>query len=139
MVPMVASGTANLKLILGSLWPSMLMPSDKVHLVYPLLPKYAYILQETGYAHLQATKPDTIGMALSDSPIGLAAYILEKFATWTDKSKMDQDNGGLLDKFTMTELLNNVMIYWVTNSMTSAMRLYSETMNIKTMQTKLDE
>ena len=61
MVPMVASGTANLKLILGSLWPSMLMPSDKVHLVYPLLPKYAYILQETGYAHLQATKPDTIG------------------------------------------------------------------------------
>ena len=39
------------------------------------------------------------GMALSDSPIGLAAYILEKFATWTDKSKMDQDNGGLLDFF----------------------------------------
>lgn len=39
----------------------MLMPSDKTHLVYPLLSKYAFVLQETGYMHLQATKPDTVG------------------------------------------------------------------------------
>lgn len=54
-------GAGNLVLGLGSFWPSMLMPSDKAHLVYPLLPKYGFILQETGYLHIQATKPDTVG------------------------------------------------------------------------------
>lgn len=60
---MVASPTigANLGLMLGSFWPTLLMPADKVHLVYPLGPKFIHILQETGYFHLQATKPDTIG------------------------------------------------------------------------------
>merc|ERR550534_1514722 len=75
--------------------------------------------------HVQATKPDTVGVALSDSPIGLAAYILEKLATWTDRSKMERDDGGLLSdgaKFNLTELLDNVMIYWVTNSITTSMR-----------------
>ncbi len=52
---------ANIGLMLGSLWPSMLMPADKVHLVYPLGAKFIHIIQETGYLHLQATKPDTIG------------------------------------------------------------------------------
>ena len=46
---------------LGSLWPSLLMPADKTHLAYPLGSKFIHILQETGYLHLQATKPDTIG------------------------------------------------------------------------------
>jgi len=135
-------GAGNLVLGLGSFWPSMLMPSDKAHLVYPLLPKYGFILQETGYLHIQATKPDTVGTALSDSPIGLAAYIMEKFSTWTDRSKMNRDDGGLLSqgaKFSLTELLDNVMIYWVTNSITTSMRLYSEAFSIRTFQAGLDK
>jgi len=138
----VESGTANLMMMLGSFWPSMLMPSDKTHLVYPLLSKYAFVLQETGYMHLQATKPDTVGVALSDSPIGLAAYILEKLATWTDRSKMERDDGGLLSdgaKFNLTELLDNVMIYWVTNSITTSMRLYSETVNKRNFETGVNK
>lgn len=67
-----------------------------------------------------------LGVALSQSPSGLAAYILEKFSTWTDASKIDREDGGLLEKFTLDELLDNLMLYWVTNSVTSSMRLYSE-------------
>ena len=51
---------ANIGLMLGSLWPSLLMPADKVHLVYPLSTRFIHIIQETGYFHLQATKPDTV-------------------------------------------------------------------------------
>ena len=63
-VNMLASITpmGNIGLGLGSLWPSLLMPADKVHLVYPLGSKLIHVLQETGYLHLQATKPDTIGL-----------------------------------------------------------------------------
>jgi len=141
MFASASTGSANFMLMLGSFWPSMLMPKDKAHLVYPLLPKYAHVLQESGYLHIQSTKPDTVGAALSDSPIGLAAYILEKFSTWTDKSKMDRNDGGLLGegaKFNLTELLDNVMIYWVTNSITTSMRIYSETMNTRSFQTGMD-
>ncbi len=46
---------ANVGLALGSLWPTLLMPADQVHLVYPLADKMVYLLQETGYLHLQVT------------------------------------------------------------------------------------
>ena len=91
--------------------------------------KFYFFLKEMGYMHLQATKPDTIGTALSDSPVGLAAYILEKFSTWVNPTYIDRPDGGLTEKFTMDELLTNVMIYWVTNSITSSQRFYKENVN----------
>ena len=57
----VPTGKATLGLMLGSFWPSLLVPADKTGLVFPLGQKFIHILQETGYLHLQATKPDTIG------------------------------------------------------------------------------
>ncbi|XP_008768102.1 epoxide hydrolase 1-like [Rattus norvegicus] len=55
-----------------------------IELLYPYKEKVFYtIMRESGYLHIQATKPDTVGCALNDSPVGLAAYILEKFSTWT--------------------------------------------------------
>jgi microsomal epoxide hydrolase len=77
---------------------------------------------ETGYQQIQGTKPQTLGYGLNDSPAGLAAWIVEKFRTWSDC-------GGEVEKrFTKDELLTNVMIYWITNSITSSTRLYYETM-----------
>jgi len=76
---------------------------------------------EGGYSHLQGTKPQTLGYALNDSPIGLAAWIVEKFRSWSDC------DGELERIFTRDELLTNVMIYWVTESMNSSARLYYET------------
>ena len=72
------------------------------------------------------TKPETIGPALTDSPIGLAAYILEKFSAWTDPTNVFKPDGGLTEKFTMDELLTNVMIYWFSKNITSSMRFYKE-------------
>lgn len=76
----------------------------------------------TGYQQIQGTKPQTLGYALHDSPAGLAAWIVEKFHGWSDCG------GRIATRFTMDELLTNVMIYWVTGSITSSMRLYRETL-----------
>ena len=76
---------------------------------------------ERGYSHVQGTKPQTLGYALNDSPAGLAAWIVEKFRTWSDCAG-DPDR-----IFTRDEILTNVMIYWVTQSINSSTRLYFET------------
>ncbi|XP_055339482.1 epoxide hydrolase 1-like [Paramacrobiotus metropolitanus] len=84
------------------------------------------LLRETGYMHIQATKPDTVGAALSDSPAGLAAYIMEKFSTWTNDDNIQHPKGNLAKYFDMDDLINNVMIYWISNSIMSSQRLYKE-------------
>jgi len=108
-----------LKFLLTYIAPTYMLNEDEVPNFYRLL-DYRRILQITGYMHLQATKPQTVGYALNDSPLGLAAYIIEKFQEWSDC------NASIETKFTKDELLNNVMIYWVTNSITSSMRFYRE-------------
>lgn len=75
---------------------------------------------EGGYAHVQGTKPDTLGPALNDSPIGLAAWIVDKFRSWSDCG------GDIEGRFTKTGLLTTTSIYWFTQSMPSAIRLYWE-------------
>ncbi len=77
--------------------------------------------EETGYSTEHGTKPQTIGAALNDSPVGLAAWIVEKFRTWCDCE------GNPETKFTKDELLTNITLYWVTQTATSSARLYYET------------
>lgn len=78
--------------------------------------------QETGYQKIQQTKPQSLSYGMSDSPAGLAGWILEKFQTWTD------NDGDVFAAVTRDELLTNIMIYWVTNTINSSMRLYYETL-----------
>ena len=85
-----------------------------------------FMLKESGYFHIQATKPDTVGYALNDSPAGLAAYIIEKYSTWTNSNYVTLADGGLFNKFTLDQLITNVMIYWINGNITSSMRLYKE-------------
>lgn len=66
------------------------------------------------------------GHALSNNPVGLAAYILEKFSTWTVMKYRDIDDGGLDKHFTKDALFDNLMYYYLTNSITTSVRLYSE-------------
>jgi pimeloyl-ACP methyl ester carboxylesterase len=77
-------------------------------------------LDTQGYFELQATKPQTIGYSLSDSPVGLAAWIVEKYHGWTDHA------GDLEKIYTKDQLLTTVMIYWVTDSGASSARIYYE-------------
>ncbi|XP_042330036.1 LOW QUALITY PROTEIN: epoxide hydrolase 1-like [Sceloporus undulatus] len=85
-----------------------------------------YLLRESGYMHIQATKPDTAGCGLNNCPVGLAAYILEKFSTWTDNKFTNLDDGGLERKYSLDDLLTNIMIYWVTSTIVPSMRFYKE-------------
>jgi epoxide hydrolase len=73
-----------------------------------------------GYQEIQSTKPQTLGQALSDSPVGLASWIIEKWYGWSDH------DGDIEKVFTNDELLTNIMIYWVTNSGASSTRIYYE-------------
>ncbi len=81
----------------------------------------AYRDEEWGYVHLQRTKPQTPSFALNDSPVGLAAWILEKWRRWSDCG------GDLASVYSRDEMLTTVMIYWVTQTIGSSMRLYRET------------
>jgi pimeloyl-ACP methyl ester carboxylesterase len=74
--------------------------------------------EEGGYQSIQGTKPQTLAYALSDSPAGLAAWIIEKFYTWTDC------HGNIETRVGKDELLTNIMIYWVTNTVNSSFWLY---------------
>jgi pimeloyl-ACP methyl ester carboxylesterase len=76
--------------------------------------------EEGAYAHLQATKPHTLAFALADSPVGLAAWMVEKLRSWSDC------DGRLERRFSRDETLTQVSLYWFTGSMASAIRLYRE-------------
>jgi microsomal epoxide hydrolase len=76
--------------------------------------------EEGGYFRIQSTRPHTLGFALDDSPAGLCAWIVEKFRAWSDC------DGDVERSFTKDQLLDNVMLYWVTGTATSSVRFYAE-------------
>lgn len=117
---------AILKSIVASFAPSTFIDAKYVEYYYPAGPKFMYILAESGYMHIQATKPDTIGTALVGNPVGLAAYIIEKFSTWTNPSYRQLADGGLEKYFTLDSLLDNIMVYYLTDSITTSQRIYYE-------------
>lgn len=75
---------------------------------------------EDGYSFEQATKPQTLGYGLVDSPAALCAWIIEKFRSWSDC------DGDLDSVFTRDELLDNLMLYWLPGTGASSARLYWE-------------
>ncbi|MFC0105242.1 epoxide hydrolase family protein [Kibdelosporangium aridum] len=82
---------------------------------------------EGGYAQIQGTKPATLGAGLSDSPAGLAAWMVEKFRAWSDC------DGDVESVFSKDELLTDITLYWLTNTITTSARLYYETMRTEGM------
>ncbi len=66
-------------------------------------------------------------MALSDSPAGLAAWLIEQTMINTDRRRyLNDSDGALMRHFTLDDLITNVMIYWLTNTTTSSFRLYRD-------------
>ena len=76
--------------------------------------------EHTGYSRIQSTKPQTLGYALVDSPVGQAAWIYEKMHAWTDN---DGDPESVVSK---DEMLDNIMMYWLPGAGGSSARLYWE-------------
>jgi len=79
---------------------------------------------EFAYQQIQGTKPQSIGYGLTDSPMGLACWIAEKFHAWTDSGEDP------CEAVSMEDLLTNICIYWFTFSYTSSARLYYETLGV---------
>jgi hypothetical protein len=72
------------------------------------------------------------GVALNNSPVGLAAYMIEKYFTWTNMAYRHRYDGGMTKMtFGLSDMLDQVMLYWATGSITSSMRLYAEAFNKK--------
>lgn len=73
---------------------------------------------EGAYAAMHRTKPQTAAFGLTDSPAGLAAWIVEKLRAWSDC------DGDIERRFTKDEILTNITIYWLTGTIGSSMRMY---------------
>jgi pimeloyl-ACP methyl ester carboxylesterase len=80
-----------------------------------------FVADLSGYMRLQSTRPQTLSYALTDSPVGQLAWVVEKFREWTDSTKVPED---AVDR---DQLLTNVMIYWLTATAGSSAQLYVET------------
>lgn len=72
-----------------------------------------------GYSEQQRTKPQTLGYSLADSPAGQAAWIYDKFRDWSDC------DGDPLNSYSLDDVLDNIMLYWLPNNGASAARLYA--------------
>ncbi|HBP28037.1 MAG: epoxide hydrolase family protein [Advenella sp.] len=84
------------------------------------------------YAKQQATRPQTIGYALVDSPVGLLAWILDKFYEWTDSEDSP------FERISRDRILDNVTLYWLTRSGASAARIYFESHNSLDPELRVD-
>ncbi|MBI0331645.1 epoxide hydrolase family protein [Burkholderia plantarii] len=80
----------------------------------------AWSASEGAYAAEQGTKPQTLAYAMTDSPLGLAAWIVEKFRAWSDC------DGDLERVFTLDELLTDISIYWFGGMLDASFRIYKE-------------
>ncbi|TCJ96808.1 epoxide hydrolase family protein [Nocardia alba] len=84
------------------------------------------------YAKQQATRPQTIGYSLVDSPVGLLAWILDKFAEWTDTEDSP------FETMSIDRILDNVTLYWLTRTGASAARIYYESHNSLDPELRVD-
>jgi pimeloyl-ACP methyl ester carboxylesterase len=106
--------------VLATVDPSTLSEKEQEYTQAQEMESYV----EGAYVMIQGTKPQTLAYGLNDSPIGLAGWILEKFHTWSD--------GDLDTAYTKDELLTNIMIYWVTQTINSSIRWYYNGMQDQT-------
>jgi microsomal epoxide hydrolase len=85
----------------------------------------AFLKEETGYQWIQGTRPQTLAFALADSPVGLAAWITEKYRAWTDC------DGDPRNALSMDEMLGNISLYWFTNCIGASFWPYYARMHAK--------
>jgi microsomal epoxide hydrolase len=109
---------ANVPMARGAVAPESLTDAEKAFLAQ----MQEFQKSGAGYMHLQGTKPWTPAAALNDSPAGLAAWIVEKMYAWSDCE------GDIERRFTKDEILTNVMLYWITQSIGTSFLSYRDFM-----------
>ncbi|CAB3226916.1 unnamed protein product [Arctia plantaginis] len=123
-MPISSRAISIVKLFIGSLFPN-LIDSGRPERAYPLSKQLSYIIRESGYFHIQATKPDTLGYSLTDSPAGLAAYMMEKIAICSNRDQLNTPHGGL-EELDLDDVLDTVTITWMNECIVTSMRMYAE-------------
>lgn len=123
-MPISSRPISYIKLLVGSLFPNW-ADKDRPERVYPLKKHLSYLIRESGYFHIQSTKPDTVGVALTDSPSGLAAYLMEKMAICSNRDQLDTLHGGL-ENLDLDDVLDTVTITWMSECIVTSSRLYAE-------------
>jgi microsomal epoxide hydrolase len=90
-----------------------------------LIARRAHILElESGYSHEQKTRPQTLGVAMADSPVGVAGWILEKFGNWADLPKRADGSPDLWSRFDEETLITNIMLYLAPSAVVTATWIY---------------
>ncbi|CAD5223681.1 unnamed protein product [Bursaphelenchus okinawaensis] len=113
------------KAILGTIAPQLNFSDSEFH-KYTIKNMITLFFKSGGYFLLQSNTPDTIGIALNDSPLALMAWILEKFVGGTNLEWQKSADGNLEKKYKMHDLITNLMIYWVNGTGVSTSRYYKE-------------
>jgi pimeloyl-ACP methyl ester carboxylesterase len=98
----------------GNVDPSSLSSAERKHLEA----SKKLFMTDGAYAMLQATRPRSLAAGLNDSPAGLASWIIDRFHSWSDS------HGNIENSFTKDELLTNIMLYWVTQTIGSSVFTY---------------
>lgn len=110
---------AHLNFMISSLQPAEGAPLTEAERAY-VASAMKWRDSEGGYFSIQSTKPQTLGYGLTDSPVALAAWIAEKFRTWSDC------NGDIAAAIPLDDVLANIAIYWFSGNITSSLRIYKE-------------
>ena len=116
------AGLAGIHLNMLAAMPETLDPEPDAEEQEAIAAARHYAQVEAAYARQQATRPQTLGYALADSPAGQAAWIYEKFQCWSDCG------GDPETVLTRDEILDDIMLYWLPNNGASSGRLYYESM-----------
>jgi len=114
--PGLVAAHVNWPFVFPDAWPTNPDPEEKSAMEAAL----RFLSEQSGYYKEQATKPQTIGYALADTPSGQAMWIYEKFRAWT------QNQGNPEDVLSQDEMLHNISLYWFTNSAASSAQIYFE-------------
>lgn len=106
--------------------PGLVLTREEMrrNIMYKLSSYFKWVIVAGGYLHLQGTKPDSFGHGLTDSPVGLMAYVLEKYSWGSFGLKFVGTRDAMLEKFDLDDLLTIVMYYWTSNSINSSNRFY---------------
>ena len=127
-LPGLAAVHVNLPFVVPAKFPDQPTAEEKIAIAQ--VNKFA--TDGSSYHYLQVTRPQTIGYSLADSPVGQAAWIYEKLSAWTDSK------GNPESVLSYDQMLDDIMMYWVTNSGAASARMYAENFDLSFAAVPLD-
>ncbi|GFR24087.1 epoxide hydrolase 1 [Trichonephila clavata] len=117
-----------IKSVVTSFFP-FLINSAEYEIFFPFKNKLRKLYENSGSLHMHSTKPGSLGWAMADSPVGMAANILDKILSETNPDYLDLHDGYLTQKLSFDEVLTMVTILWVNNNFMSGARFFKESVN----------